>query len=111
MAGLLIDDAAHFLERIGEIAGDARHHGVGVAARHHGGGEMVAVLIDEALAVAEQKALALQPLEQELRIDAVALRQLRIVNLDAGNELHAGVGGVGPSPDPSRPTSTASPNS
>ena len=44
---------------------------------------MVAVLVDEALAVAEQEALALQPLVQELRIDAVAVRQARVVDLDA----------------------------
>ena len=39
VAGLGVDDAAHVLERGREVAGDAGHHGVGVAERHHAGGE------------------------------------------------------------------------
>ena len=46
--------AADVVERDRVVAGDAGDHGVGVAQRHHAGGEMVAVLVDQALAVAEQ---------------------------------------------------------
>ena len=45
--------------------------------RHHGGGEVVAVLVDQALAVAEQEALPLQALVEELGVDGVAARQPR----------------------------------
>ena len=45
---------AHVLERDGEIARDAGHHGVGVAERHHAGGEMIAVGVDQPLAVAHR---------------------------------------------------------
>ena len=83
MAGLVVDDAAHLLERDREIAGHAGHHRVGIAERHHGGGEVVAVLVDQALAIAEQEALPLQPLVEELRIERVALREARVVDLDA----------------------------
>ena len=75
MAGLGVDAAAHVLERDREVARDAGHHGVGVAERHHAGGEMVAVLVDQALAVALQEALALQPLVEIGGIGGVALRQ------------------------------------
>ncbi len=53
---------AHVLERDREVAGDAGDHGVGVAQRDHAGGEVVAVGVDQPLAVAEQIASALQPL-------------------------------------------------
>ena len=62
MPGLGIDDAAHVLERDREIAGDAGHHGVGVAERDHAGGEMVAVGVHQPLAVAHQVAAPLQSL-------------------------------------------------
>ena len=65
---------------------------VGVAERHHGGGEVVAVLVDQALAVAEQEAAALQALVEELRIDGIALRQARIVDLDALAPLEVDAG-------------------
>ena len=65
------------------VARDAGHHGVGVAERHHAGGEDVAVLVDQALAVAEQEALALQALVEKVRIVGVALRKPRIVDFDA----------------------------
>ncbi len=93
MAGLLVDDAAHVLERVGKIAGHARDHGVGVALRDHGAGEMIAVVIDEPLAIAEQIALALKPLEQELRIDGVARGEPRVVDFDLVAEFEAGVRG------------------
>ena len=44
---------------------------------------MVPVLVDEALAIAEEKALPLQPVIEILRIGAVALRQPGIVDLYA----------------------------
>ena len=72
VAGLLVDDTPDILQRVGEIARDAGHHGVGVALRDHRGGEMIAVGVDEPLAIAEQKAPALQTFEQKLRINRVA---------------------------------------
>ena len=75
MAGLGIDAAAHVFERDREIAGDAGDHGVGVAERHHAGGEVIAVLIDQPLAVALQIAVALQPLVEIRRVGGVARRQ------------------------------------
>ena len=62
MAGLGIDDVTDVLERDREIAGHAGHHRVGIAERHHAGGEMIAVLIHQPLAVAHQVAAPLQPL-------------------------------------------------
>ena len=48
---------------------------VGVAQRHHAGGEEVAVLVDQALAVAQQIAVALQALVEKVGVGGVALRQ------------------------------------
>ena len=45
------------LQRDRIAAGDAGDHGIGIAQRHHAGGEDIAVLVDQALAVAEQEAL------------------------------------------------------
>ena len=91
MAGLGIDDAAHVLQRHGKVARDAGDHGVGVAERHHAGGEVVAVLVDQALAVAEQVALALQALVEIGGVVGVALRQRGVDDLDALAELDAEV--------------------
>ena len=56
---------------------------------------MVAVVVDQALAVAEQEALALQALVEIVGIDAVAARQPGIDDLDAVLvEVDAGVPGV-----------------
>ena len=54
MAGLGIDAVAHVVQRDREVARHAGHHGVGVAQRDHAGGEMIAVLIDQPLAVADR---------------------------------------------------------
>ena len=89
MAGLGIDAAPHVLERDGEIAGDAGHHGVGVAERDHAGGEMIAVLVDQALAVALQKTVALQPLVEIRGIGGIARGQRRVDDRDAAAELDA----------------------
>ena len=83
MAGLVVDDAPHLFERDREIARHAGHHRVGVALRDHRRGEVIAVLVDHPLAVAEQEAAALQPLVEELRVERVALREPRVVDLDA----------------------------
>ena len=83
MAGLFVDHMPHVIEDTRVIAGGPGHHGVRIAERHHGGGEMVAVLIDQALTVAEQETPALEALIEELRIGAVAMGQARIVKLDA----------------------------
>ena len=91
MPGLDVDAVPHVLERHGKVAGHAGDHRVGVAERHHGGGEMVAVLVDQPLAVAKQIALPLQPLVQEGRIGGIAPRQPRVEDLDALGQLDAGV--------------------
>src|SRR6266511_2527050 len=83
MAGLGIDAMLHLGERDREVAGDPRHHGVDVAERHHAGGEVVAVLVDQALAVADQIALPLQALVQIGGVIGIALRQAGIDDLDA----------------------------
>ena len=45
--------------------------------RHHAGGEDVAVLVDQALAVAEEHALALQARVEEVGVVLVALARAR----------------------------------
>ena len=84
VAGVGVDDAPDVVERGRIVARDAGDHRVGVAQRHHAGGEMVAVVVDQPLGVAEEVALALQPLVEEVGIDGVALRQARVDDLDAG---------------------------
>ena len=59
------------------------HDRVGVSARDHRGGEVIAILVDHALAIAEQVAFPLQTLIEELGVDRIALRQASVVNLDA----------------------------
>src|SRR5262245_64868933 len=89
MARLGIDAAADIVQRHREIARNAGDHGIGVAERDHAGGKMVAVLVDEALDVALEKALALESLVEESGISRVALRQPRIDDLDAAAEFDA----------------------
>jgi hypothetical protein len=55
--GLASMHAADVFERGRIVARHAGHHRVGIAQRHHAGGEMVAVVVDQALAVAVQKPL------------------------------------------------------
>ena len=87
--GLRIDDAAHVFQRDREVPGDAGDHGVGVAERHHAGGEMIAVLVDQPLDVADQVALALQALIEIGDIIGVPLGQRGVDDLDAFAELDA----------------------
>ncbi len=83
MAGLLVDDAANLFQRDRIVAGHARHHRIGIAECDHGGGEVVAVLVDQALAVAEEIALPLQPLVEILCVGGVALGQPRVLDRNA----------------------------
>ena len=64
-------------------AGQAGDHRVGVAVRHHAGGEHVAALVHQALAVAEQQPDALLAPIEELGVGPVVLGQPGIVDLDA----------------------------
>jgi hypothetical protein len=48
--GLASMHAADVFEHRRVVAGDAGHHPVGIAERHHAGGEMVAVVVDQSLA-------------------------------------------------------------
>ena len=95
MAGLGVDGAPHILQRDRVVARQAGDHRIGVAHRHHRGGEQVAVLVDHPQAVAEQETLPLQPLIQELRIDGIAPRHPRVVDFDAVAEVNAGLVGGG----------------
>jgi hypothetical protein len=52
--------------------------------RHHAGAEHVAALVDHALHVAAQVAVALQALVRHVGVGRVARRQPRIVDLHAG---------------------------
>ena len=81
-------------------AGQAGDHGVGVAGRHHAGGEHVAVLVDHALAVALQEAAALQPAVQELDIFAVGAGQPGVVDLDPFDDAEAEARHASPARDP-----------
>jgi hypothetical protein len=60
LAGFDVDHALHVAVALGEAPRDAGHHAVGVARRHHAGAEDVAALVDHALHVAVQEAVALQ---------------------------------------------------
>ena len=71
VARLVVDHALDLFQRDRKIAGYSGHHGVGVARRDHGGGIMVAVVVDDALAIPHQEALALQALIEHLRIGAL----------------------------------------
>ena len=82
MARLVVDHAPDFLQRDREVAGDARHDRIGVTTRNHGSREVVAILVDHALAIAEQIAFPLQTLIEELGIDRIALREAGVINLD-----------------------------
>ena len=85
-----VDDAEHFLQHLVVVAGDPGHHPVGVAQGDHGGGEGVAVLVDQPLDVAQQVAIPLQP-------GVESLDELRIAGRDPGvDDLQAGVGGIEP---------------
>ncbi len=73
MARLLVNHLTNVFERDGEIARDARDHGVRIAQRHHRRSEIVAVGVDEAHAIAPEIALTLQLLVEVFRVDGVAL--------------------------------------
>ena len=83
MAWFVVDYTPHLLERDRKIPGDARHHRVGVSLCDHRGAKIVAVLIDEALAISKKVAFALQPFVQKLRVERVALGKPCVMNLDA----------------------------
>ena len=72
LAGLLVDHALDVAVAFGEAARDAGHHAVGVAHRHHAGAEHVAALVDHALHVAAQVAVALQALVDHVGVGRVA---------------------------------------
>jgi hypothetical protein len=61
---------------------DAGHHAVGVTHGHHAGAVYVAVVVDEALAVAQQVALALQAAVEELRVFVAPIVPAGVVRLD-----------------------------
>ncbi len=87
-----VDDAAYVVEHRRIVSRHAGDDGIGVAERHHAGGEVVAVVVDEPLAVAQQEPLALHAFVEMVGIDAVAARQARVDDLDAGLvEVDAGI--------------------
>src|SRR5271154_4948402 len=83
MTRLVVDHAPDFLQGDREVPGDAGHDRIGVSARDHGGSEVIAILVDHALAIAKQIALPLQPLIEELGVNRIALREPRVVNFNA----------------------------
>ena len=91
MARLRIDHVPDIFECDREISRHAGHHGVGITKRDHAGREMVAVLIDHALAVAHQVAVALQSLVQEIDVGGVSVRQPCVDDLDAFGNFDAGL--------------------
>src|SRR3546814_4421530 len=79
--GTGVDDAADLVEGDGEAARRAGDHGIGVAAGDHAGAEYVAVLVDQALAVAGEETRPLQPAVQEVGIALVVGAEPRVVDL------------------------------
>jgi hypothetical protein len=61
VTGLDVDAAPDIFQCGRVVPGDPGHHGIGIAKRHHAGAEMVAVGVDQPLAIALQVAFALQP--------------------------------------------------
>ena len=75
--------ARRTLSRASEkVACQARHHGISITHGHHAGGKHVAVLVGEALAIAEQEAVALQALIEIVGIVDIAVADARIENFD-----------------------------
>jgi hypothetical protein len=72
-AGRGIDHPHHLAVGLVEVARDAGDHAVGVAHRHHGGGEAVAVQVDQPLDVAAQVPLPLQPAVEVLHVLGVTV--------------------------------------
>ena len=66
--GARVDGVADVVQAHRGRARQPGHHRVGVAGRHHAGGEHVAVLVHHALAVAQQEALPLQPRVEEVDV-------------------------------------------
>src|SRR5207248_5031178 len=83
LARTLVDHALDVAVAFGEAARDAGYHAGGVAHRHHAGAEHVAALVDHALHVAAQVAVALQALVDQVGVGFVARRQPGVVDLDA----------------------------
>src|SRR5262249_38974410 len=70
-------------------------HGVGVAERHHAGGKVIAILVDQPMAIALQVAFALKALVEIVGVDGVSLRECSIDDLDAAAKLDAERRGAG----------------
>ena len=109
VAGALIDGAANVVEGNREVARHPGDQPVGVAESHHAGGEHVAVVVDQPLAVARQKAGALQPFIEEARIFGVAAGQPGIEYGHALVELEPSWASAAPI-SASRPIRIASPS-
>ena len=84
-----LDRMADVVEAHRGRTGEPGHHRIGIAGRHHAGGEHVAILVHHALAVALQEAAALQAAIQEVDILRVGSGQPCIVDLDALDDAEA----------------------
>ena len=95
-AGGGIDDVADIGEADGGGAGEAGDHGIRVAGGDHAGGKHVAVLVDHALAVSGQVALALEAGVEEFGVFGVAAGEAGVVDFDAVGvaEAEGGHGGA-----------------
>ena len=81
-ARLLVHHPVHVAVNARPVAGDARHHRVGVSMRDHQRCENVALVGDEALAVAFQIAAPLQPRIEQLGELLYERRRARIDQLE-----------------------------
>src|SRR6185437_12787160 len=79
------------LKRDRKIAGDTRHHRIGIAERDHAGCKMIPILVYQSLAVAQQIAAPLKALVQEVYVSRIAGRHARIDDFNFLAELNAGL--------------------
>ena len=84
VTGLRVDAASHVRQRGGVVSGRACHHCVRITERHHAGGKMVAVVVDQSLHVALQITLALKSGVKVIDIGFHPVRQSGVDDLDTG---------------------------
>src|SRR5436305_1732341 len=82
-----IDAAPDIFQCHREIARNAGDHRIGVAERDHAGGEVIAVLVDEPLAIALQETAALQPFIKVGGIRGIARGNCGVADFDIAAKL------------------------
>ena len=86
------DGLPHVVQADRSGAGQAGHHRVCVAGRHHAGSEHVAVLVHHALAVTLQESFALQARVEQLGVFRVGAGQPGVMDLDPVDDAQAQAG-------------------